>query len=67
MSSPAVISILTHKHDSKRALSLFDRMLRSGVRPDLIAFNTAIGASARAGDADRAFELYDQLRSQGLK
>lgn len=61
------MSILTRRNDPNLALETFDLMKVRGIEPDLITYNTAIGACSKAGNIDRAFELYETLRSQGLK
>ena len=51
--------------DWKGALSLFDRLIQSGVQPDAHSYCAALGACRRGGQADRALGLIVAARDDG--
>jgi pentatricopeptide repeat domain-containing protein 1 len=44
-----------------RAASLLDLLVQDGFKPDLVSYNTAISACARAGEVSLALELLQQV------
>ena len=52
-----------NKFAASRALSIFERMKRNGLRPTTVSYNTAISSLARAGDIERSEELLREMIS----
>ncbi|VAI27998.1 unnamed protein product [Triticum turgidum subsp. durum] len=42
-------------------------MQASGVRPDVISWNTLVSGFARNGDIGAALDLFDEMRLRGVK
>ncbi|XP_057801392.1 pentatricopeptide repeat-containing protein At2g37310 [Salvia miltiorrhiza] len=57
----AIISAYAAHGDANRALSLFEEMLDSKVKPDAVTFTSVLAACAHAGLVDKARELFDSL------
>ncbi|KAK8450777.1 hypothetical protein SEVIR_6G091400v4 [Setaria viridis] len=49
------------------ALDLFEEMQESGVRPDVISWNTLVSGFARNGDLGAALHLFDEMRLRGVE
>ncbi|BDA43178.1 Pentatricopeptide repeat-containing protein At5g02860 [Coccomyxa sp. Obi] len=53
-------------HGAPQALALFDRMCAARIRPDVVAFNAAIGAAGKAGSWERVIRLYEDMQQLGV-
>ncbi|KAG0549189.1 hypothetical protein BDA96_01G234000 [Sorghum bicolor] len=50
----------------EEAFDLFEEMQESGVRPDVISWNTLVSGFARSGDLVAALHLFDEMRQRGV-
>jgi pentatricopeptide repeat protein len=60
----AVLSAVVNSNDIKAAEDLFEKMQ---AKKDLVSFNTMIGAYARAGMRQEAYNLFKTMKTFGIK
>lgn len=63
---PRARRFVARTHTRARAQA-FDEMSRYGVTPSVITFNSLIDACGRAGDVDRARQVFSRLAQAGLR
>lgn len=54
------------REQAATALKLFERMTQNGVAPDLVAFNSAICAAAKAERLDTAMDIFTEMRASSV-
>lgn len=61
-----VISCYYQSGQWEKALEYFERMKRSGFRPDSVSFTTAISSCGRMSDLERGKRIHEEVLSRGL-
>ncbi|KAF5735577.1 Pentatricopeptide repeat superfamily protein putative isoform 1 [Tripterygium wilfordii] len=61
----AVIGASTKEGEWRVAFNVFQSMLKSKLKPNLIACNALINSLGKAGEVKSAFEIYDIMKSLG--
>ncbi|KAF5475960.1 hypothetical protein F2P56_007713 [Juglans regia] len=57
----AIISAYSAHGDADMALSLFNKMLNSGIRPDSVTFTAVLAACAHSGMVEEAWKIFDAM------
>lgn len=47
---------------TEAALAVYDELLRQGLEPDRLTFNTLISACVKAGNLDRAIVFFEEMK-----
>lgn len=55
------ITNLVRKSKQSEAVKMFDQMLRSKVKPDVVVYNTILAGYGKQGDANMAFKTFNQV------
>ncbi|XP_051126729.1 pentatricopeptide repeat-containing protein At2g37310 [Andrographis paniculata] len=64
----AIISAYASHGDAKVALSLFEEMLKRGIKPDAVTYTAVLSACAHSGLVDKAWEIFnDVLPKYGIQ
>ncbi|CAA0812870.1 Pentatricopeptide repeat-containing protein [Striga hermonthica] len=61
-----VISCYYQSGQWEKALEYFERMKRTGLRPDSVSFTTAISACSRLSDLEKGRKIHEEVLSSGL-